>query len=648
MRIRSLVNILVVACALMLMFLLTGLATNFQKFRHAVADASVAEKMQVGVNDLRFSMFETMLYGIPRAREQWQIKHAQMHEVLEQQSLDNQNLQLLLNKIRSNHATADVLFKRLTAASGDGNQSLLTSDEREASTRTVSTLLLVTQEMWDDATEFSRISQVSIMAAQQANEALIVFTGLMIVSIAGWVWWLVRRRVLRPIEAVRKGAEIFAAGNLAFRLGARGRDEIAKLAEAFDHMAQQLQSSNDELKRQNSLFSSLLKNLPVGVFMVESPSGKPLVANDAALKLLGRGILPDVTKQNLAEVYKAHKSFSTDPYPPEEMPILLGMKGETTRVDDMVVERPDGTQTLLEVYGSPVTDEQGRIWASLASFLDITERKLVEAEILKVGEELRQLNETLEARVKDRTVRLEGANLMLAASTQDLTRSNRELEQFAYVASHDLQEPLRMVVGFVQLLEKRLVNQLDDESREFMAFAVDGALRMQRLIQDILVYSRVSSRSAPRAMVDSADAVQEALTLLANSIEKTGALVQATNLPRLMADHTQLVQLFQNLIGNAIKFCRQGTPQVRVDAYRQAEQWRFTVTDNGIGIGSEYRERIFGIFQRLHTREEYDGTGIGLAICKRIVQRHGGEIGVGDAPGGGSMFWFTISEEANP
>jgi PAS domain S-box-containing protein len=647
MRIRSLVNILVLTCVLMLMFLLTGLATNFQKFRHAVADASVAEKMQVGVNDLRFSMFETMLYGIPRAREQWQIKHAAMHEVLDRQSLDNQNLQLLLNKIRSNHATADVLFKRLTATSESGNQAILTSDQREASTRTVSTLLLVTQEMWDDATEFSRISQVSIMAAQQANEALIVFTGLMLASIAGWVWWLVRRRVLKPIEVVRKGTENFAAGNLAFRLGARGRDEIAKLAGAFDHMAQQLQSSNDDLKRQNSLFSSLLKNLPVGVFMVEAPSGKPLVANDAALKLLGRGILPDVTKQNLAEVYKAHKSFSTDPYPLEEMPILLGMKGQTTRVDDMVVERPDGTQTLLEVFGSPVADEQGRIWASLASFLDITERKLVEAEILKVGEELRQLNETLEARVKDRTERLESANLMLAASTQDLTRSNRELEQFAYVASHDLQEPLRMVVGFVQLLEKRLKDQLDAESREFMAFAVDGALRMQRLIQDILAYSRVSSRSAPRAMVDSAEVVQEALTLLASSMEKTGALVQATNLPRLMADRTQLVQLFQNLIGNAIKFCRQGTPQIWVDAYRQAEHWRFTVTDNGIGIGAEYRERIFGIFQRLHTREEYDGTGIGLAICKRIVQRHGGEIGVEDAPGGGSTFWFTIFEETN-
>jgi len=239
------------------------------------------------------------------------------------------------------------------------------------------------------------------------------------------------------------------------------------------------------------------------------------------------------------------------------------------------------------------------------------------------------------------------ANDALDGSARVLARSNAELEQFAYVASHDLQEPLRMVVGYVQLVEKRLADKLDADTREFMGFAVDGALRMQNLIQDILTYSRVSTRGSPPAPVDSADALKEALALLANRIAETGAGVDAQVLPVVKADRRQLVQLFQNLVGNAIKFCKEHPPRVRVEAQREARQWRFSVADNGIGIAPEYRERIFGVFKRLHTQREFPGTGIGLAICRRIIQRHGGEMGVESAPGGGSVFWFTLPEEAS-
>ena len=239
------------------------------------------------------------------------------------------------------------------------------------------------------------------------------------------------------------------------------------------------------------------------------------------------------------------------------------------------------------------------------------------------------------------------ANDALDGSARVLARSNAELEQFAYVASHDLQEPLRMVVGYVQLVEKRLADKLDADTREFMGFAVDGALRMQNLIQDILTYSRVSTRGSPPAPVDSADALKEALALLANRIAETGAGVDAQVLPVVKADRRQLVQLFQNLVGNAIKFCKEHPPRVRVEAQREARQWRFSVADNGIGIAPEYRERIFGVFKRLHTQREFPGTGIGLAICRRIIQRHGWEMGVESAPGGGSVFWFTLPEEAS-
>lgn len=229
-----------------------------------------------------------------------------------------------------------------------------------------------------------------------------------------------------------------------------------------------------------------------------------------------------------------------------------------------------------------------------------------------------------------------------------LARSNAELEQFAYVASHDLQEPLRMVVGYVQLLERRLAGKLDADTLEFMAFAVDGALRMQTLIQDILAYSRVTTRGLPLDPVDSAEALTEALALLAVRIAETGAEVAAQPLPRVMADRTQLVQLFQNLIGNALKFCKDDAPRVRVEAAHEAGWWRFSITDNGIGIAPEYRAQLFVVFKRLHTRREYPGTGIGLAICKRIIERHGGEIGIESAPTGGAVFWFTLPEEKLP
>lgn len=202
-----------------------------------------------------------------------------------------------------------------------------------------------------------------------------------------------------------------------------------------------------------------------------------------------------------------------------------------------------------------------------------------------------------------------------------------------------------MVVGYVQLLEKRLAGKLDADTREFMGFAVDGALRMQNLIEDILAYSRVTTKGQPLAPVDSAQALKEALARLANRIAETGAVVDAQSLPMVMADRSQLAQLFQNLISNAIKFCKGHAPRVRVEAAHEAGWWRFSVTDNGIGIAPEYRGQLFVIFKRLHTRREYPGTGIGLAICKRIIERHGGAIGIESAPDGGSVFWFTLPEE---
>jgi light-regulated signal transduction histidine kinase (bacteriophytochrome) len=233
----------------------------------------------------------------------------------------------------------------------------------------------------------------------------------------------------------------------------------------------------------------------------------------------------------------------------------------------------------------------------------------------------------------------------LKEKTEELARSNRELEQFAYVASHDLQEPLRMVTNFVQLLAKRYQGKLDSNADDFINFAVDGAMRMWKLINDLLAYSRAGTRSHTLEPINCETILQEALDNLKVTMEESGAVVTHDSLPTVMADSLQLGQLFQNLIGNAIKFRGDERPRIHISASRNGSGWTFSVRDNGIGIAPEFTERIFIIFQRLHGPQQYPGTGIGLAVCKKIVERHGGRIWVESEPEKGATFYFTLPQE---
>ncbi len=230
----------------------------------------------------------------------------------------------------------------------------------------------------------------------------------------------------------------------------------------------------------------------------------------------------------------------------------------------------------------------------------------------------------------------------LATTRADFERSNQELEQFAYVASHDLQEPLRMVASYTQLLGQRYEGQLDDKAQKYIGYAVDGAVRMQRLINDLLEYSRVNTRARPTETVDAEKTLDEVKKNLAASLLENQATVTHDDLPAISVDATQFMQLLQNLIGNAIKFHREEAPQIHISARDLGHEWLFSVRDNGIGFEAKYAERIFVIFQRLHTRQEYPGTGIGLALCKRIVERHNGKIWCESVSGQGATFYFTI------
>ena len=248
---------------------------------------------------------------------------------------------------------------------------------------------------------------------------------------------------------------------------------------------------------------------------------------------------------------------------------------------------------------------------------------------------------------RDITDRKQAENA-LKTTAAELARSNDELSQFAYIASHDLQEPLRMVASFLQLIENRYASLLDPEGKTFIHFAVDGAKRMQALIQDLLALSRVQTRARPSDLTDSAKVFRDVMNDLQIAIAEAGATVTCDHLPVIMADSVQLAQLLQNLLGNALKFHGKDPVRIHVGAVRREDEWEFSVNDNGIGIEPQFFDRIFGIFQRLHTGGELPGTGIGLAVCKKIVGRHAGRIWLESELGHGTTFFFTIPDKKSP
>jgi PAS domain S-box-containing protein len=327
----------------------------------------------------------------------------------------------------------------------------------------------------------------------------------------------------------------------------------------------------------------------------------------------------------------------------EEKEIITRLrKGERIDHFETIRQRKDRQYIHVSLTISPIKDAEGNIIGVSKIARDITARK-------QADEALKKAHDELEQRVKERTAELE-------QQARELSRSNAELERFAYVASHDLKEPLRMVISYTQLLARRYKGKLDADADEFIKYAVDGATRMEDLIRDLLVFSRVGAHRGDIHPVDMNHVLSRALANLRASIEESGAVISHDALPTVIGDETELIQLLQNLIGNAIKFRGEARPEVHLSAARCSstlpssprqgagggEYWMFAVRDSGIGIPPQYSDRIFLLFQRLHNRAEYPGTGIGLAICKKIVENYGGRIWVESQLGQGSTFYFTL------
>ncbi len=398
------------------------------------------------------------------------------------------------------------------------------------------------------------------------------------------------------------GLALYAASNVAVLAALVGWTTVH-----LRILDKQRQRVEEERFRAVAIFETLLEQAPDGAIAVDAKGGITVVNKQAERlfgyardELLGKPIeilLPDRFQEGHVEQRRGYDRS------PQGRPMGTGL--------ELSGRRKDGSEYPVEVSLNAI--ETGGGQTVLAFVRDVTDRRRAEED--------------------------------LANRAQELARSNAELEQFAYVASHDLQEPLRMVSSYTQLLARRYKGSLDKDADEFISYAVEGAQRMQALIQDLLTFSRVGTKGEPFEEFGATQAVEAALSNLHVAVKESQANVVVGDLPAVKADRGQFVQLFQNLIGNAIKFKGEGPPEVRVAAERRGHEWVFSVQDNGIGIDPAYLDRIFIVFQRLHTRKEYPGTGIGLAISKKIVARHGGRIWVESEEGKGSTFFFSLPVE---
>ena len=362
-----------------------------------------------------------------------------------------------------------------------------------------------------------------------------------------------------------------------------------------------------------ALYHSLVDTLPINILRKDI-RGRVSYGNRGYCERMGRPLSELIGRSDY------------DLFPKDLANKYLNDDEKVIRTGDMFEDieehrTSDGRKSYVHVLKAPVRDAEGRIVGTQVIFWDVTARKLAEEALEKAA--------------------------------ADLARSNKELEQFAYVASHDLQEPLRMITSYTQLIARRYDDKLDDDAKDFMRFAVDGAMRMQKLIQGLLEYSRVGTKGKPFEQVDCNAVLDAALANLVISSEESKARITRDTLPLASGDAVQLTQLFQNLVGNAIKFRGSAAPHIHISARRSPRhdaaaiaaapyEWIFSVRDNGIGIEPQYFERIFAIFQRLHTQDQYPGTGIGLAICKKIIERHGGRIWLESKAGEGTTFYFAF------
>lgn len=393
--------------------------------------------------------------------------------------------------------------------------------------------------------------------------------------------------------------------------------------------AEEREKIYQSLRKEEEKFRTLLESAPDSLVIVNE-SGKMVIVNqqtEVLFQFKREQLINQPIEMLLPERFHAghpdhRKLFFSNPH---ARPMGVGL--------ELYGRRQDGQEFPVEVSLNVLKTPEGNL--ALATIRDVTEQKLA-------AETLREFNSRLEARAAQMTAELRDRNKQLKLHAEALEQSNLELQQFAYIASHDLQTPLRSISGFVQLLQQEYQGKLDEQADEWIEITVENTVRMQTLIRDILAYSHVESPKNPFELVNLNELFHEVTAVLKHDFQGKQIELSADPLPMVMGNRTQLLLLMQNLVGNGIKYNHSSVPKIHASVTQRENNWVIAIQDNGIGIHPDYFPRIFEIFRRLHTLEEYPGNGIGLAICRRVVERHGGEIWIESEPGHGSTFYFSL------
>ncbi len=499
----------------------------------------------------------------------------------------------------------------------------------------------ITLEKQAIGTIYLRVSMERLNSQINYQMTVAVVVLVVALAIALLLGWQLQKVITQPIyQMVQATQTVSQQADYSLRVPKQANDELGLLCDGLNAMLTQIEKRDAELEQHRFHLEELVQErtreleaktkelarsfaernqrvrlaveaAPTGLIMIDR-TGTILLANSHleeifgydSDELIGQSVEILVPEQNRTQHPAFREAFFHAP------------RARSMGTGDLFGVRKDGTQFPVEIGLSPIHSDAEVV--VVAGVLDITERH-------RANEERRR-------------------------NTAELARSNAELELFASVASHDLQEPLRMVASYMELLEQRYGDKLDEKAKRWINFAVGGVVRMKQLINDLLEFSRVGTRGKPFVRTNCNSVFQQVRQNLQQAIRESEAQVECGPLPTVLADETQITQVLQNLIANAIKFHKTKPAVVQVAAERADNGWRFSVRDNGIGIDAQFAERIFVIFQRLHTREEYPGTGIGLALCRKVIERHGGRIWVESQPGEGATFFFTIpdrKEDAN-
>ena len=617
MKINTRLKIAALVPALMALVICLAFLFSYNAMKEARIKHKTVYPIINSTNELTSLTTEYILYHEERPRQQFLELHNSIMQVIAAARFRDPEQQQLLNTIRGNTESMKDLFLKLVL-----NYDLLRLNEKDArlvevEERLAGQLIVESRHVAADAARLETLTHDEITTAQTRTIALVILVVLIAAVPLTVVLARTRRSITASLIELRKGTELIGDGDLKYRLAMPANDELGELARSFDSMTERLQAvtvskerlqqeaeerrkAEEKLRESEERYRSIFEGANDGIIACDLGTGKFLFVNKQMSALTG------YTEQELL------KLDVRDMHPPEDLTHVLeqfskAAAGEITESAVIPVLRKDKSVIYCDIGASFFRNDKTIM---VGFFRDITGRKKAEED-------------------RERLI-------------AELERSNRELEQFAYIASHDLLEPLRMISSYLEIIDKRYRDQLEKDAGEFIDYAVSGASHMKALLNDLLMYSRLGTKGRPFELTDLNISLNSALSNLMKPVEESRAEITSGNLPGVYADETQIVQLFQNLIGNAIKFRGGEPPRINIVSELKGNEWVIRVSDNGIGIDPKFFEKIFLIFQRLHAREKYPGTGIGLSICKKIVECHGGRIWVESEPGKGSMFYFTI------